>query len=238
MKILNTSTKNELTALFSAYQNSFGDEKLNEIVSRQFVNCVLYEDLPLLICGLNPSYRKTEGKDLAYDFDFNDAKIKNDRYFKKFHHFAGSTKSNYIELFSQRHTSQADLHLFLADKKGVEFLVKQLEISQNAIEAMKPKLIFIFNRFAGHFWGRDAETTADGEQKGIWMGYTFEPTDIEGAVKITGLSESPQRINQSLVQTNLIGSVIYFSTFISYRNNKEAMTKIEADVPALIRRFC
>jgi hypothetical protein len=235
MKILNTSTKNELTALFSAYQNSFGDEKLNEIVSRQFVNCVLYEDLPLLICGLNPSYRKTEGKDLTYEFDFNDAKIKNDRYFKKFHHFAGSTKSNYIELFSQRHTSQADLHLFLADKKGVEFLVKQLEISQNAIEAMKPKLIFIFNRFAGHFWGRDAEINENGEQKGIWMGYTFEPTDIEGAVKITGLSESPQRINQSLVQTNLIGSIIYFSTFISYRNNKEAMTKIEADVPALIK---
>lgn len=234
---LNTVTKNQLASVFNAFKSKSTDDKINEIVARQYVHYILHHDYPVLICGLNPSYRKTEDHK-SYSFDFNDEKIKVDRYFSKFHKFVKGTPTNYIDLFTQKHTSQADLYVFLENEQGVEFLNNQLLIAQNTIEAVKPKLILLFNKKAGEFWGRDAKANDDGTYYKAWMGYTFEPTSIEGAFKITGLLESENRINSELKESLLVGSVIYFSTYISYTNNKEAMAKIEKDIPELIKKYC
>jgi hypothetical protein len=227
----------ELNHLFSKYHNQFNSQHLNEIVNREYVYSKLNQNANILICGINPSYRVKEDNPNAYEFDFNDEKVKKDPYFKKFHDKTKGIQTNYIDLLRQRHTSQSDIGLFMKEEKGLQFIIDQLKVSQNAIENLKPKLILVFNRMAGQFWGRDAIYYKNGNARSVWMGYTFIPTEIEGAMKITGIIQHSDRINQSLKQTNLIGTIIYFSSFISYRTSRKVKTKINKDVPALINQY-
>ena len=66
------------------------------------------------------------------------------------------------------------------------------------------------------------------------MGYTFKPTEIPEAFRITGLLNSPERVNPNLLKTSLTGTIVYFSRFLNHWTPKETMSQIESDVEQII----
>lgn len=224
----------ELSDIFFEYENKFESKDLNEIVSRKFVYSKLDLYAEILICGINPSYRKNEKNCKGYSFNFSD--LTSDRYFKTFHLLFEPYKSlyriDYFDLFYQRHTSQSDIFKFYSEKKGIEFLCKQLEITNKTIETIKPKAIFVFNKHAANYFGKNYSYNKKTKMlQNVWLGYKFKDIDINNTFKIDGLIDTSERLNFfDLKNTNLNGTIVYFSRFLNRFTPKKELLQIRKDI--------
>lgn len=234
--------KSELTELWKEALKL--PDNLKEVGIRPFVYCknkpVPDTKKKLLIVGINPSFRKNEPANESYDyFDFQEIieGKERDAYFHKIHETIPEDKrfsQLYSDLFYLRQTEQVGLKDFMENPVGLAFLVEQLKITQNYIEALKPDLIVIFNKGSWKYWGLEAK-----RESNIWMGYQFEKDENLNLHRIKGLHGSTQRINRSLSATKLLGTPVYFSKYLKYLSQAERariakelgeiMTSIDSD---------
>ena len=228
----------KISQIFEEAKLNIKDPNLKSIVDRNFVSSIIDMKADVLICGINPSFRAIETNLNSYSFDFNH--LENDRYFGKFHDLVKVHKDKlaftYTDMFYQRHTEQKEIAGFYSEKEGIEFLCRQLIVTQEMVEQLKPKLILVFNKQAANFWGLNYQDR-ENIMGNVWLGYEFENTEIENLYRITGLLESKERLNSGLKATNLIGTLVYFSKFISYRTDKKVMNQIKSDIPLLINKI-
>jgi len=233
----------KLNTLFKKYESTFQNEYLNEIIERGYVFSDVNVESDILICGINPSYRKL-GKNIDqptknYSYKFKDTE--NDRYFKKYHHFFSAYKHehtiDYLDFFYQRHTQQKDFKLFFKEERSINFLTEQLQITQETLELIEPKAIFLFNRFASNFLGKNNKYNFKNETlTNVWLGYIFENTPIPNTYKIKGFIDLNQRIGNKK-QTNLKGTIVYFSRFLNHYVKQEEISQIQEDIDLIIKQI-
>lgn len=120
----------------------------------------------------------------------------------------------YIDLFPLRRTKQD-----IFEQLGRDFKGRILEVTQNEIERLEPKLIVVLNARSKYYWGPEG-----------WMGYSFEKTSltpIHGRLlyKITGFNPNcKDRINPKLKESRLEGTYIYFYRMLTSRYEKKQST--------------
>lgn len=228
--------KNNLENIFSNYKNEFQNEELSEIVSRGFVFSELKADTDILICGINPSFRKSECNNGSYSFRY--ACTTDDRYFNKFHllfkRYEEEFSINYIDLFYQRHTAQVDLYKFYKEIRGIDFLSDQLKLTQQIVETVKPKAVFVFNRMAAIFWGKNKKVKGN-QLSNVWLGYDFEKLQIDDAYSVAGFCNSTDRVKGIEGDTNLGDTIFYFSRFLNRFTPKKELEKINDGVESVCR---
>ena len=154
-------------------------EKALDILKRGYVTCdnSNAEKSPFLLMGVNPSFppnsSKFPGQIVEPPFVFYDAAIKNpvmDYWKEKGEWFGPLCKEMaYLDLFPIRESDQ-DL-LESAFSNLVSLRRDLLEITQDAIEEMKPRLIVHANRKSFYYWGLFPETP--------WMGYDMNRVTLE-----------------------------------------------------------
>ena len=182
----------------------------NPIISRGFVTCnndIVENSAPCLLSGINPSFPKgDEPKTFSYIFSraIEDENNKGNTYWgKKRKQYCTIYKEMaYLDLFPIRESRQSVFEKALP----IELKKDLLEITQTAIEDMKPRLIIHANRASLYYWGLAPQTP--------WMGYSFELVEPDKyknfpksimteerlrlfpLYKITGFSDHKERINQ------------------------------------------
>jgi hypothetical protein len=227
---MNTCIKDKLFLVFEEAKKTITSPNLLEIVNRDFVYSCVNMNADVIICGINPSFRKEKTDHETYSFEH----LAEDRYYKKIHEFIenykGDYKFTYIDMFYQRHTEQSELKNFLGNPEGLKFICNQLIITQEIVEQIKPKFIIVFNRMAANFWGRNNKKNIEN----VWLGYKFEKTLNEEIFKICGFEDTENRVNHQLKSTNLEGTYIYFSRFIG-RLSKVEKEKIKVDLVNLLK---
>ncbi|HBG70051.1 MAG: hypothetical protein A2W93_09950 [Bacteroidetes bacterium GWF2_43_63] len=227
---------NKIHDLFEKYKGKMEDPKLNEILERNYVWSEFDSSAKILICGINPSYRKND-KIEPYPFNFYKV-CKTDSYYKTRYDLLPKShahKATYIDMLVQRHSNQNDLLKFCSIDAGKYFIAQQLEITQEVIEQIQPTLILVFNRFASNFWGLHPKKQADGEFTNIWLGYTFEDNN-DGSYTIK--KEMQKKTIGNKKETSLAGAKIYFSKHIGWRISKDEYFRISENVSSLIKKYC
>ncbi len=174
----------------------------------------------VLIVGINPSFREEDKKDV-WHYPFLDAIKKEDPHWSRMREIIGHigiNKVTYLDLFYFRKKDQKEsLDSILKSEAGISFLAKQLELTMRCIETViHPKVIVVKNKGAWGFFGKYKK----GDKK-VWMGYDLKKVEIEDEkyqgygelYRITGLTNSKERIAKDIEQTNLNGSYILFSKY-------------------------
>lgn len=129
-------------------------------------------------------------------------------------------KTAYFDIFPFYEYSQRTLEERISKRR--ETMAQILEISQNEIERIKPKLIIIANYSSGAYWGFD---------KACWMGYKFNRIMSEGLeefeiFRIENRMRSDEgRINRKLENTQLEGSVVVRYHHKSQDGKRTELTK-------------
>ncbi len=225
----------KLQPIFEKYKNT-GTACMQEIISRQYCFCPIDKKVEVIICGINPSYRKNANNvDEPFEFCFQDSyKNQKDPYYKKFPNYFDEhwtpEQIGYTDLFYFRRTDQKDINIFFENGDGgLQFLVEQLQFTQEKLESVQPKLICLFNRGAAAFFGKHANPDAKSGKRNLWMGYTFEPTSEEDLYKITGISLDDECIKKNK-STNLVGTYILFSRFLGNGMPNAMKPKIKAAI--------
>lgn len=182
----------------------------------------------ILITGINPSFRSDAVAGSGH-FDFREtlSETKWDNYWGPLKKILFDADINidlreqtaYLDIFYFREKEQKKLrNEILLETKGVQFLADQLYITQHTVEEIiKPRLIIVKNKESAAYWGKLAK---DGF---IWMGYEFESLrhlECGELCRISGLTNSTERIALDIVKTNLNGSLVLFSEHISQYTRK------------------
>lgn len=233
-KIMNNfeeSYLKQIEVLFDKYRGRFQNNDLNEILNHGCVSSIPAMNADILICGINPSYNEKSPN----HFSFHELVSK--RYFSPLHKITETctdrSKIDYIDLFCFRRTNQNDIWKFTSDSVGVQFITEHLIITQNIIEQMKPKLILVFNKDAANFFGVRANPDfTDEKSRNIWMGYRFKCDESDSSCIIEGLHKD--RINKDFKETNLVGTRVFFSSYMRYLNT-EKRNNIKDTVSNLIK---
>lgn len=209
-------------------------ENIQYLKDRGFVFCMNNEQKDILILGMNPSCRNGEEGYQGASFCFSSAIEKGDVYFSPIKRMLLSENNSidlrqdcaYLDIFSFREKTQDKLKKEILVGDNIQFLVKQLEVTQDTIEnVIKPKLIVIKNKEASVYWGLLAE-----EENIIWMGYDLKyikdvkngEYEVGKLYKINGLLDSSQRINShTITSTNLKGSYVLVTPHINQYLKKE-----------------
>lgn len=143
----------------------------------------------LLFIGINPSFSKgsvvpdcdIENKIGFYSNEFIDDKV-DIHYFQKMKEVAKYCHVNWthLDLFFLRETNQKVIEKLTYNKKGIDFLSKQLDISFKILEESEPKLIIVSNAYASEFFGKRKKKHHN--LKKIWKGFElfFERENIKG----------------------------------------------------------
>jgi len=179
----------------------------------------------VLITGLNPSLQ-IDGK----KFDNCSFEQLENRYFTKIKkpiiEAELQEETTYLDLFCFKESTQKTVFSeFLKTETNIDFIANHLAITQNEIERINPKVIVIKNRGSYCFWGKEVIQKSD-KLFNVWMGYKFEKIKTLACGEvcyITGLIDSKERINQNIKETNLIGTIVLFSTYDSW--NRPQPTK-------------
>jgi hypothetical protein len=225
------SIEAELTAIWEEFKRKFHHKHLNEVLERQFAFSIP-ERSDVLITGINPSYHVKDDSLLRYKY----SQIKH-RYFTILRKIVpieinrASASASYIDLFNYRNTEQAILSNFHKETPlGIDFLTKQLILTQKIIEWIAPQLILIMNKGSWQYWGKDG--------KHVWMGYELRLLDdslLFGELhEIIGLKEHPDRITPELKITNLIGTKVYFSKYLKRVSNIN-LNLIKEEISSIIK---
>ena len=237
--------KSKIEALWKVYEGGFGDDELNKILEKGFVYSIPHKR-EILITGINPSCKKSEEERLQRSFYWDKKIDKNgNSYFRKIETIleAGGIKPNtcsYLDLFCFRGEQNLIKSFFKEKKHGVEFLAKHLALTQSLIEEIQPKLILVFNREAGYYWGRNAEKKGDSFSN-VWMGYKFELVQPynngDSLLKIVGFVESNERVARHIKETKLNGSLVYFSRYMGGRwVNQTERDKVSENLKSIIQK--
>jgi len=134
--------------------------------------------------------------------------FRSDTYFKPIHELINPVPDEYgivyTDLFYVRVTRQIRLNLFLKEKRGINFLQEQLQITEDYINTIKPELAIVFNRSSKGFWS--------GQSPGM------------------NFKMAPQRVNienLNMADNSKIKFPILFSRYLKYINQseKEAIKK-------------
>lgn len=181
----------------------------------------------ILLTGINPSYdgRFIDPEKMIEKTPFELlARLDKPRGFwkrkeKQFGELWNNDTMSYLDLFPIRESDQAFFERAfekLSDVRGA-----MLEVTQDAIEELRPKLIIHANHSSMYYWGINENTP--------WMGYKLERvdsdipqffnTDLFPLFIITGLVDHKERINNKRQNTNLVGSFL-MSYVMDDRNNK------------------
>ncbi len=192
----------ELEKIWERHQKDLDN---NSVFKRRFVYARPQKS-DILITGINPS----DNGESSHSYTFDTAK---NAYFTRLKKI--DKNAAYIDLFYIR-GKQIVISEFL--HSSLLFMVDQLELTQKTIEEyIMPKLILVFNKESWRFWGFYAN------KKNIWMGYDLEfVKDMKYGklMKIKGLINHPDRVLK-VSDTNLKGTVIYFSKYLNRCSNNE-----------------
>lgn len=171
----------------SEHENSEEELAAISILLRGFMTCNndSIEKRPFLLTGINPSFgRYSDGKRMffprGYDaFTFRDA-ISNsnpqDYWGKKRKQFGDDLCKTmaYLDLFPTRENDQRLFEQVFKNSKLTKLRADILSITQDAIEAMAPRLIVHANRQSMYYWGVKPAQEADvdaNDYEHPWMGY-------------------------------------------------------------------
>jgi hypothetical protein len=169
--------------------------------------------------GINPSYISGSQPDfITYPID--EALKQYPKYYKKFQDIAEASgiKDNwtYWDVFQFRETDQDRLNDILRDPIGLEFAVKQLQVTIDLLELSRPDLIVVCNSGARQFFGIDREKKGE-KESGVWMGYEFEFDNRFGVDVITGISMNS--VKTGIKTTNLLGTPVLFTSTLTYMDS-------------------
>jgi hypothetical protein len=220
----------ELTTIWKQFEGKFQSKHLNDVLERQFV-FPIPEQSDILISGINPSYQPNIVNALLR-YTYNDAKHS---YFTGLRKITpteinGATATvSYIDLFYFRNTEQAILKDYYAEKQiGIDFLAKQLKVTQEIVEWIAPKVILVMNKGSWAFWGKDLRYT--------WMGYEMrllnDSLQFGELYEIIGLRDNGGRIAPEISQSNLMRTKVYFSRHLNRISNAN-LALIQAEVSSL-----
>ena len=169
----------------SEHENSEEELAAISILLRGFVTCNndSIEKRPFLLTGINPSFGSHDGKWFfpgGYkQFTFRDA-ISNsksqDYWGKKRVQFGDDLCETmaYLDLFPIRERDQILFEQVFKNPKLTKLRADILSITQDAIEAMAPRLIVHANRQSMYYWGVKPAQEADvdaNDYEHPWMGY-------------------------------------------------------------------
>ena len=207
------SLEAKLTKLFKKYEKKLIHPEQCSIIKRGFVYSRVDLTVDVIVMGINPSQR-TDFLDYS-GVSYNYKDLESDRYFKKFHSLLEpyNASISYCDLFYHKHSDQKQLEHFMKDDVGKAFLTEQLEITRQILSDIKPKLILLFNRKAATFFTTD------------WLGFNVTKDLVLKNTEFTN--------NQNICVIPSLEAYIYFSTFLGYRTSKEAIRKVERDIPKL-----
>lgn len=187
-----------------------------------FVACDNFKDKPdakfkILITGMNPakpispvdqSDEKGLGEYVPTDSYHNPFRTEpRMKYFKDFWDIIPENfrdKTAYFDIFPFYEYSQRTLEERI--KKRTQTMARILEVTQNEIEKIKPKLIIIANYSSGAYWGIDKNC--------CWMGYRFNRIMPEGLDEFEvfkvekSMRSDEDRINKKLETTQLDGCLV------------------------------
>jgi hypothetical protein len=160
--------------------------------------------IDILFIGINPSY--TNGKSETLFYGKKDVESIN--YFKPFNDivaelekkrdFANGVSWSHLDMLVFRETQQSFINdELLKTEEGIQFIYKQLMISRQILEYLKPKIIVVSNTAARHFLGRDKD---EKKKLGVWIGYDFEFDNELGTDKII----NNQSINSHVFFTSML----------------------------------
>lgn len=197
----------------------------------------------ILLVGMNPSGNEVD--DIPF-VDYNLCRKKAEGGFGDRSSFWGPKHEmmgkydkyvNYIDLLPIRSTIQNDV-----DKMDNKYRARLLEITQQHIEEIRPKLIILANSSALYYWGSNPDA--------VWMGYKLgEPFKrLKGKwalYKISGLrKDEKELINQEYFskhnyKTNLEGSYLLSYCQVSKRHNYPKPEEIitESDIETLLKEI-
>ena len=134
----------------------------------------------IVFIGLNPSISENEKKRLTgnkIEIEFYPHKAnkeENYKYFYKFIEIAELTnqKWGHFDLLYIRETKQNKIAELLRDKKGLDFIYKQLLISKLVLEKIinkaNPKLFIVNNTLSRKFLGKEKQNNTN-----VWMDLDF-----------------------------------------------------------------
>lgn len=191
-----------------------------ELTDRGWVFCENQEQKDILITGINPSYRQGAVPECAsYSLDACFAATTYDSYWSSLKKMVCEGPVNlcastaFLDLFFFRETDQSYLRKNILPKpEGLRFIADQLALTQRIIEeVIKPRLIIVKNKESAAYWGH---------YEWVWMGYDLEPVDLNlpcGALyKVKGLRDVEGRVNPQLIDTNLEGALVLFTSHFQY----------------------
>lgn len=249
-----TYKKERLEKIWKDYTGKFEDfPNIKTLIEHGFVHSKV-ESKKVLFTGINPSddgvqYDLKDSYEAEY-FDVHKAVTGYKKYYKKFQDIAdhcGIGKEwTYLDLFYFRETEQGNLNMLLKNDTSLQFLCKQLALTQEILEELNPNLIVVLNKRSHEFWGKNT-IDENGKLSMVWMGYEFEDVQFDGfkndketgeLKKIKGLINSEGRVSkEKIAETKLKGTLVYFSSFFKYEKTeiKENIKKnikkiIESDV--------
>lgn len=121
----------------------------------------------------------------------------------------------FVDLFPIRCTDQNDFECF--DSADPKKILKRnlLQVTQNAIESLSPKVIIHANKKSGYYWGTDKDNP--------WMGYDFgeiSDSDLPNKERIASLLATNKGIDARII-TGTSNSPL------SIRKNKEEASILE-----------
>lgn len=134
----------------------------------------------ILFIGLNPSLSESEKLRLIESnvkvefYKHNSEKKNNHKYFHKFIDIAEQTNQTWghFDLLFIRETKQDNIVKLIGDKRGIDFIYRQIAISklvlEKVIEEAKPKLFIVNNTLSRKFLGKDKVNNNN-----VWMDLDF-----------------------------------------------------------------
>ena len=206
-----------LLELWKKYQGQMSSDKLNEILVRGICYSEVKHRCPILVTGINPSYRRGDtacNNDIS-TFSYQEIiRSGDDHYFhaiNKLFPEDWQTKVEYLDILNVR---ESDLNVtwdFCKDGKGLELVAQNLRLSQLMIEqVIQPRLIVVKNKSSWDLWGKSATPSEN-----VWMGYKFElekSLDCGDLCRIVGLVDHTDRVSYDfLLETNLKGTSVLFT---------------------------
>ena len=215
----------------------------NQLLRRGFVTCnndqVQFES-PCLLSGINPSFKKgTEHESVIKTFVFaeaiEDPNNKGNSYWGKKRKQYGRIYKEmaYLDLFPIRESRQPVFEKVF--RESIKLRRDLLEISQQAIEELHPRLIIHANRASLYYWGLVPDDP--------WMGYEFkrvnpdfylkfpkcmtpERLDLFPFYEITGFNKDSKRINQKSFPHNTALQGCFFMEYVMEYRKKEDRQKM------------
>ncbi len=217
--------KEKIKKVIERFENSNQQEsEIIEVLKRGYTYTADNPERQILVVGINPSYNPMKN-DYETIFSLTGAD-ENIRYWKRTKQMLNDhiTKTAYLDLFPIKFSKQAEFEQLF--QKNLRLMGELLQITQEEIERLAPRLIIVQNKRAQCYWGRSSNS--------VWMGYRFEKIDssiVEGkeldVCRIVGLKDDPnnERVFK-LTNTSLIGSIVVFYALYDERHQKTLSHRI------------